>query len=196
MVGYVRVRKFLSHLVSLYLSQSCPMSLSPRALQHRLIRMVSRIPCRSAVLASLTEQKPQLLQALTERVFRRHNEVFTSEVRMTIGVAVRRNHIRCPMFRQALVVRHAACSLAARCPSEELHGNPRRSTLARTGIANSDCAPHTTTLAVTVHPQSPLNSRFFSGALEETEGITSNHVVPPRIPYLQQLPALLPTSSR
>jgi hypothetical protein len=64
--------------------------------------VVGRIPCRSAVLARLAEQKPQLLQALAERMFGRHRNVSTRVGRMTIGVLVRRNHIRCPMLRQAL----------------------------------------------------------------------------------------------
>ena len=33
---------------------------------------LGRVPCRSAVLASLTEQKPQLLEPGAERIFGRH----------------------------------------------------------------------------------------------------------------------------
>jgi hypothetical protein len=32
------------------------------------------LPCRGAVLAGLAEKKPQLLEALTEGIFRRHSE--------------------------------------------------------------------------------------------------------------------------
>jgi hypothetical protein len=66
------------------------------ALQYELFEWVSRIPCRGAVLAGLAEQKPQLLQARTESIFRRHNYIFRGVGRMTIGVGVRRNHNRCP----------------------------------------------------------------------------------------------------
>jgi hypothetical protein len=93
---------------------------------------------------------------------------------------------------------HAPCSLAAtshrrnRIVSPTLNFGP--------GIANSACASsHTTTLAVThppAHPEPPLNPHSSSGALERPEGINSHHVVPPGLPHLQQLPALLPTSPR
>jgi hypothetical protein len=64
------------------------MSPSLGAWQQGPMDVVSGIPCRSAVFAGLTEQEPQLLQPLTERVFGRHYEVSTSVARMTIGVVV------------------------------------------------------------------------------------------------------------
>jgi hypothetical protein len=45
------------------------------------------------VLAGLAEQKPQLLQPGSERIFRRHCKVVTGVVRVSIGAAIANNLI-------------------------------------------------------------------------------------------------------
>lgn len=55
---------------------------------YALIVVLSNIPCRRAVLAGLAEQEPQLLQALSKRIFRRHREISTSVVGYQLVVSL------------------------------------------------------------------------------------------------------------
>jgi hypothetical protein len=151
-----------------------------------------RIPCRSAVLAGLAEQEPQLLQALAKRVFRRHSEESTSVAWVTIGVAVSDNHIRCPCSSSSSMApfhirfsRRANRRSSVVIPNFQLWHRYRE----RTRTTPSQRRRH----RPSPFPLPPTFSRTHS---RTAKGRHSNHVVPPRLPHLQQLPALLPRRTR
>lgn len=82
------MRKFLQINVSILMSSDFVMQRHAMRLVANAVNVVDRIPRRSAVLAGLAEQKPQLLEPSTKRVFRSHCESLAGVWRMTIGVAV------------------------------------------------------------------------------------------------------------
>jgi hypothetical protein len=70
--GVAFCEKVSAHSVSPCLYQSAVCAFSLGAHCRRASSSACSVPCRSAVLAGLAEQKAQLLQPVTERIFGRH----------------------------------------------------------------------------------------------------------------------------
>lgn len=78
--------------ISLSFTPSSP--LDPAGAHRNLVECRwGRIPCRSAVLAGLAEQKPQLLQPRIKRILGRHCVCSNDRVGGAIGVCVCHGHI-------------------------------------------------------------------------------------------------------
>lgn len=95
------------------------------------LRVVGGIPCRRAVLARLAEQKPQLLQSLTKRIFRRHREVSTGIVGVSIGVSASSQPALMSTFLKLAHSRLPPRSLASRANRSNAHVLPSPESLAR-----------------------------------------------------------------
>jgi hypothetical protein len=135
------------------------------------------------VLTGLAEQKPQLLQSLTERIFRRHRWFSTRVVKVSIGVSAHSPTSRCSSTRALHPSRLPVFVLAAwpigAVPIDLRTLNPLA------GIANNCATSHDDVYLLPLSTQPRQSLR--------TSKRHSNHVVPPRLPHLQQLPTLLPT---